>query len=324
MSNFFDEISKDASKIENEILGPDYKYWDKIKTPGELGITGQGSISSLAKDVKGIINYVELLVTGDGDAKKTLDPEMPLGDRFFMKTGGKCKDVKSGELKDRYMFINNIPDGSIPFISSGLDINFTAFEGLIPGIMTNLAQLNPMAMLKGFMEGSEPDCQEITMDVVSTNTGGVLKQESQFVPITEIKEISPCDFPDNTNPATKKKCEGMLNMSDVNINMSDVNKLVVKKPFMSPSLKQGIQVREYDEDLNRHYMWNLQKVQNETQPPAFKMIYEKEGANGNLWGGWKELNMKTKKHLGKGENIFYFIVGLFLVYLLYKIMNKKR
>ena len=131
MSNFFQSVVDDAEKVEEELLGPDYKYYEHIKTPEELGMSDAGTISALGKDINGIINYVELLVTGRGDANKSKGGR-PLGDRFFLKTGGQCKDQATGKLVDRYMYIDNVPDGAIPFVSSGIGYKFTTFEGLIP------------------------------------------------------------------------------------------------------------------------------------------------------------------------------------------------
>ena len=54
-----------------------------------------------------------MLVTGKGRASKT---GKPLGNKFFLKTGGQCNPIdKKGNTVDRYLYINNVPDGSIPF-----------------------------------------------------------------------------------------------------------------------------------------------------------------------------------------------------------------
>jgi len=39
-----------------------------------MGMSSQGSISQIAKDVQGLINYIELLTTGQGDASRTGRP----------------------------------------------------------------------------------------------------------------------------------------------------------------------------------------------------------------------------------------------------------
>jgi hypothetical protein len=186
MSNFFKSVAEDAEKVEEELLGPDYKYYQHIKTPEELGMSDKGSISALAKDINGIINYVELLVTGRGDANKSKGGR-PLGDRFFLKTGGQCKDQASGNLVDRYMYIDNVPDGSIPFVSSGIGYKFTTFEGLIPGILSDIDKINPMDMFKAFSQDSEPACREITLETIGKD--GEVSKETRFLPLDEIAVI---------------------------------------------------------------------------------------------------------------------------------------
>ena len=121
--NFFEDVLDDAKNVEERILGPDYKYWKQIKSPQQMGMSTEGSISTIAKDVGGLINYVEVLVTGGGSASST---GRPLGNKFFLKTAATCKD-KSGQIVDRYMYVNNVPDGDIPFISSAMGANFSEF-----------------------------------------------------------------------------------------------------------------------------------------------------------------------------------------------------
>ena len=92
-----------------------------------MGMSDDGNFGALANDIGGLINYVEVLVSGKGGSTTG----GPLGDKFFLKTGGKCTDVASKKLVDRYIYIDNIPDGSIPIVSSGMGIKFNEFRGLI-------------------------------------------------------------------------------------------------------------------------------------------------------------------------------------------------
>ena len=82
-----------------------------------------------------------MLVSGGGKASAT---GQPLGNKFFLKTGGKCTDKSTGQDVDRYIYINNVPVGNIPFISSGAGVNFSEFKGLIPGTISNLNAFNPI------------------------------------------------------------------------------------------------------------------------------------------------------------------------------------
>ena len=85
--NFFDKALKDVDNLEQELLGPDYKYFKQINTPSEIGMSSEGSISTLTYDIVGLINYVKLLAEGGGSASKV---DGPLGNKFFLRTGAKC------------------------------------------------------------------------------------------------------------------------------------------------------------------------------------------------------------------------------------------
>ena len=60
MSNFFEEVLDDVNAVEEKLLGPDYAYWKQIKSPSEMGMSTKGSISTIAKDVGGLINVYQI------------------------------------------------------------------------------------------------------------------------------------------------------------------------------------------------------------------------------------------------------------------------
>jgi hypothetical protein len=201
MSNLFQEVLTNAKAAEEKYIGPDYPYYKYIRTPSEIGMTDEGSLKALGKDIDGLTSYVELLVSGKGNASAT---GQPLGNKFFLQTGGKCTDKASGQDVDRFIYINNVPAGNVPFISSGLGVNFTEFKGLIPGTISNLNAFNPMEMFQAFLSGSKPDCQEITMETIDIYNNK--STESHFVTLVDIQNMDPCIFPDKTNPITKDNC----------------------------------------------------------------------------------------------------------------------
>jgi len=220
MSNVFQNVLSDAQGVEQKLLGPDYPYWKNINSPSAIGMSSNGSLSALGSDINGLIAYVEVLVSGSGNASATGGP---LGNRFFLNTGGQCNanpDASGNPmLADRYIFIDNVPSGNIPFISSGMGVDFSEFKGLIPGAMSNLNVLNPFEIMQSFMEGSTPQCQKITMQTVGptppptslpVNAQGT---ETQYVSLTDISNMDPCSFPNGQNPVTKKTCnEGFKTM----------------------------------------------------------------------------------------------------------------
>jgi hypothetical protein len=199
MSNFFQNALTNIKGLENELLGPDYPYYKMIKTPSEIGMSDDGN--AIAKNIGGLIAYSQVLVSGKSKASKTGEP---LGTKFFLKTGAKCKDKKTGEKVTRSIYINSIPDGSIPFISSGLGTNFTSFRGLVPGTLSDLSRINPLEIFQSFMLGTEPECQAINMPTVNNNN--VTSNETAYVLTNDIKNMSACWFPNKKNPITNEQC----------------------------------------------------------------------------------------------------------------------
>lgn len=193
----------DLANAEEEILGPSYDYVAHIKTPGELGMSSEGSFDAVEKDVKGLLAYIDTMVSGYGalgTATKTKTGKnsfrsypFPLGNKFFLDTAVKCKD-EDGDEHTRSIYINNVPDGSIPFLSNvDKNIQLKGFQGLLPGVMSNLAQIHPLKILGAFTTGPAPRCQLITMDTIDENH--VKKRESRYVTNDDIANIPDSWFP---------------------------------------------------------------------------------------------------------------------------------
>jgi hypothetical protein len=217
MSNLFQEIKNDANEVQDRLLGPTYPYYNNIKTPKQIGMSSKGDMKTLGKNIDGLIDYVEVLVTGKSKASET---GQPLGNKFFLKTGGKCKDTSSdasnNEQVDRYIYINNVPNGNIPFISAGLGTNFDDARGLIPGAMSNLNVLNPFNIMQAFMTGPNPECEAITMETIDTDNNK--STETHYVAKVDIRNMDPCSFSDKKNPVSNKKCRETYTTTNDNDN----------------------------------------------------------------------------------------------------------
>ena len=137
-SSFFNKAATDPSSLGEKYIGPNYVYSKWIKSPSEMGMSGGASLDDFANNISGLMNYMQILTEGGGPALKTGGQN--LGDRYFLNTGGQCKDSQ-GNTVTRSLYIDNVPDGEIPFISSGMDMKFTEFEGLIPGILSDTANI---------------------------------------------------------------------------------------------------------------------------------------------------------------------------------------
>jgi hypothetical protein len=183
-SNIFQSSLTDVGALQDKLLGPSYPYYQNIKSPSQIGMSDTGTMNALGKDINGLIQYVELLVQGKSSASKT---GQPLGNKFFLNTGGKCNDIATNTQQDRYIYINNVPSGDIPFISSAMGQNFKDFRGLIPGIMSDLNALNPFEITQAFMAGSNPDCKLIKLQTIDNNNQK--SSESHYLTLVDIQNL---------------------------------------------------------------------------------------------------------------------------------------
>ena len=147
-----------------------------IKNPEEMSMSTKGTMSQLANNMIGITAYSDLLVGGNSKAKKTRGP---LGGQFFINTGGKCTD-KNGNKQDRYSYMNNVPMSSS---SSALN----ELRGIIPGIATNLVQMNPLPVFNAFTEDTYPKCRPVRMQTIDIN--GTVSSQTRHMADSEIKTI---------------------------------------------------------------------------------------------------------------------------------------
>ena len=127
--------------------------------------------------------------------------------------------------------------GNIPFISSGVGVNFSEFRGLIPGTISNLNAFNPAGLFQAFLEGSIPSCQKIKMEIIDTENH--ISTESQYVTTVDVRNMDPCVFKDKKNPVTKQKCKETFENSEdesseaFNYNFSLPNDPIVQLFFSS-------------------------------------------------------------------------------------------
>ena len=168
MSNFFKQAQDNANGLSKQLLGPGYDYKGKIKTTRELGMSGTGTLPALEADVRGLIGYVKVLTVGGGSASRV---NGPLGNKFFLKTGGLCKDVKTKKEVPRYLYINNVPN--------------PPFNGLIKGTTTGVNSINPFKLMGAFSSTKMPDCRKVTMDVIDHNNRKT--RETNYVTLNDIK-----------------------------------------------------------------------------------------------------------------------------------------
>jgi hypothetical protein len=201
VDNLFESSMGKLKDLQTSILGEDYNYGAKLYNPRQIGMSDKGDLDTLASDIGGLLGYVQVLTEGGGPAQKTT---RPLGDKFFLPTAAKCKDIKSQTEQTRSLYINNQADGTIPFISEGMGVTFSQFKGLVPGILSNVSRINPFQMLQSFMIGKMPECQMIAMETI--NNSDMSNYSTGYVLTNDIKNMNACWFPYRTNPVTGQTC----------------------------------------------------------------------------------------------------------------------
>lgn len=137
----------------SDILGPDYSYADNIQGAASLGVGSNGSFSQLGTNADAIEYYVKTLITGDP----------PLGNQFFVNTGGTCT-APDGQLRARYNYINNMSSGAAALPAAMSEIG-SDFNGLIPGVVDDIEGLDPLYIFSAMAADSSPQCGCYKCDV---------------------------------------------------------------------------------------------------------------------------------------------------------------
>ena len=214
------------SALTDKILGPDYNYSAQIKAPSEMGMSAEGNFGTLSDDISGLIAYVDVLVTGTSKASRT---GQPLGNKFFLPTSMKCDDL-DGNSVTRSIYVNNVPDGTIPFVSEAMGGGgFTQFEGLLPGVMSNLAQINPLQILQAFVNGPSPTCQSVTLETIDVSNNKSIG--SAYITNSDIDLMNDAWFtvPGFTSkPDTSKKPENSESFTTMHSNSTLIEPKTLK------------------------------------------------------------------------------------------------
>lgn len=185
------------------IIGPTYPYSKNIKNPKKLGVSSKGTFKALKNDVRALMDYVKVLVSGDSRASAT---GRPLGNKFFIKTGANCTDVRTGEEVERSLYINNVPSGHIPIISDLADLKLGQLRGLVPGIASNANALDPSSLLSVFTEGPVPDCQKVTLQTIDGKNK--VGKGTGYVTLGDLRRMkSKNEIPKNTRIASPRTQE---------------------------------------------------------------------------------------------------------------------
>jgi hypothetical protein len=146
-NSMWSRLSEKSGSAVTSIVGPDYSYSDHIKPPSSMGVGSSGTFSQIGRNVNGILYYVGTLITGNP----------PLGNQFFVNTGGTCT-APDGQLRPRFNYINNKPSGANVVPASMREIG-AGFNGLIPGVVSDIGGLNPTYIFSSIASDVSPACK---------------------------------------------------------------------------------------------------------------------------------------------------------------------
>jgi hypothetical protein len=194
----------------SEEVDNNYNYSKFIKTPNQMGIRVGDSLSNVENGVAGIFSYVKLLVEGKSKASTT---GKPLGNKYFLKTSEKCINENTKKKEKRSLYFDNVPTGNLGILKD-TGQEFSEFRGLVPGAIENVMAIAKIDFFSVFTETGIPKCLPVKLKTIDINNRE--GSDTQFVTISDIKEISPCNFITKTNPVTGAVCtrQGFTLQSD--------------------------------------------------------------------------------------------------------------
>ena len=241
--------------IKKALAGDNYSYIAATMGPSELGVGTDPQ--DIKTNINAIFDYTQLLINGDGPANRieaTYGSNIPIGDRYLVNTGGQCKPViasvncqmngtceprgpevgtdvetADGKIKvvPRSMVIDNIPEYDVPIPPSiaAEAGGVKRFDGIVPGILSDVMKLNPMGIMTSFLLPGYPDCIETRINSVTGKGANAyrLVPQTGFIITSEAQSLNPCIFTDNINPLTGERCPGGEVEGFSNINSKKFN-----------------------------------------------------------------------------------------------------
>ena len=177
-----------------------YNYSKYIKTPKEMGIEVGDSLSNVSDGVAAIFSYVKLLVEGTSNASKT---GKPLGNKYFLETSENCINQYTNKKEKRSLFFDNVPTGTLGILQDTGD-DFSEFKGLVPGAIEDVMAIGKIDFFSAFTELGIPKCLPVKLKTIDINNRE--GSDTQYIAISDIEDISPCNFISRTNPVTNAVC----------------------------------------------------------------------------------------------------------------------
>lgn len=173
-SGVFQDIKNNPRAAVDRLLGPSYDYTMGVQRPEELGVSDEGSIGQVFTNANAIKQYTQQLITGP-----------LLGNTTFVETGGMCK-APNGSIVPRWSYVDNrmglkdavdVLPGNLPKALGG---TADVFQGIVPGMMGDIAAINPVKPINGLVMDAIPPCVPLTCPVTDIN-GNNPRNDTKFV-----------------------------------------------------------------------------------------------------------------------------------------------
>jgi len=182
----------------SEEVDNNYNYSEFIYTPKQMGIEVGDSLSNVENGVAGIFSYVKLLVEGKSKASKT---GKPLGNKYFLETSEKCIDETTKTKQTRSLYFDNVPTGNLGILKD-TGQEFSEFRGLVPGAIEDVMSIGKIDFFSVFTETGIPKCLPVKLKTIDIKNRE--SSDTQFVTVSDIEQISPCNFIKESNDKNSK------------------------------------------------------------------------------------------------------------------------
>jgi hypothetical protein len=151
-----------------------------------------------------------------------------LGNKYFLETSENCINQYTNKKVQRSLYFDNVPTGTIGILKDTGD-EFSEFKGLVPGAIEDVMAIGKIDFFAAFTDVGVPKCLPVKLKTIDINN----KQgsDTQYVTVSDIEAISPCNFITKTNPVTNAVCtRDGFTMSDDNTN-EDINNAELYKNY---------------------------------------------------------------------------------------------
>jgi hypothetical protein len=108
---------------------------------------------------------------------------------------------KYKKKEKRSLYFDNVPTGNLGILQD-TGQEFSEFRGLVPGAIEDVMAIAKIDFFSVFTETGIPKCLPVKLKTIDINNRE--GNDTQFVTVSDIKEISPCNFIKESNDLNPK------------------------------------------------------------------------------------------------------------------------